>query len=68
MKITNWLKYTKVYFVLSAIVIVAGIYAITSWGFPLGLDFTGGAVIDYKIPNPEKKAELETKFKEANIS
>ncbi len=63
----NWLKYNKVYFAISAIVISAGVYAMSAWGLPLGLDFTGGAVIDYKITNPEQKEQLETKFKEANI-
>lgn len=62
----NWLKYTKVYFAVSAIVIVAGLYAIFNWGLPLGLDFTGGAVIDYRLDSSKKEA-LEKKFSEVNI-
>jgi preprotein translocase subunit SecF len=66
-KQTNWLKYTKVYFLASAIFIVAGVFAILSWGLPLGLDFTGGAVIDYRVEDNAKIDEIKQKFEEHDI-
>jgi preprotein translocase subunit SecF len=66
-KQTNWLKYTKVYFLVSAIFIVAGVFAILSWGLPLGLDFTGGAVIDYRVEDNARIDEIKQKFEEHEI-
>lgn len=67
MKNVNWLKYTKLYFGVSAVFIAAGVYSILSWGLPLGLDFTGGAAIEYKVGSAEEKDALEAKFSEAGI-
>lgn len=62
----NWFKYKNVYFAISALAVASGLYAVFSWGLPLGLDFTGGAVIEYKLDSSKKEA-LEKKFAEANI-
>lgn len=45
----NWIKYTKIYFTFSFLVIVFSIYALTVWGLKLGVDFTGGSQIEYKF-------------------
>jgi len=63
----NWLRYTKLYFVISFIFLVSGVYAIFSWGLPLGLDFVGGAIVDYKIQNGEQIDSLKDKFEEIKI-
>lgn len=65
-RLINWLKYSKVYFLISGVFIFLGIYAILSWGLPLGLDFTGGAVIDYKLDS-SKIDELKQKFEDQGI-
>ncbi|QQS38876.1 protein translocase subunit SecF [Candidatus Woesebacteria bacterium] len=44
----NWLKYKYVYLSLSLGVIVFCIFALVSWKLKLGLDFTGGTLIEYK--------------------
>lgn len=51
----NWMKYRFIYFSLSAIVIVVGIVSILTWGFKVGIDFTGGVVAEYKFENGESK-------------
>lgn len=63
----NWLRFSKVYFLISALFILSGAFAVFSWGLPLGLDFTGGAVIDYKVDNEEKVEELKNNFAEKEI-
>lgn len=57
------MKYRLVYLLISAIVIGAGIFSVSKWGFNVGLDFTGGSVLEYKLPNGGTKI-----FKETNIS
>ena len=66
-KIINWIKYSKVYFVISATFLGIGLFSVLKWGLPLGLDFTGGAVIDYKIDDTSKIDQLRQKFDENQI-
>jgi len=45
----DWLKYKKIYFLISGIVIGLGIYSLLSWGLRLGLDFRGGTILEYRF-------------------
>lgn len=49
------MRYRLLYFLISAIVIGAGIYSYFSWGFKIGIDFTGGIVAEYGFPNGETR-------------
>ncbi|MFI5241031.1 MAG: protein translocase subunit SecF [Microgenomates group bacterium] len=51
----NWMKYRTLYFVISAIFIGVGIFSMITWGFKIGIDFTGGVVAEYKFSNGENK-------------
>jgi preprotein translocase subunit SecF len=48
----NFLKYRWLYFLISAIVIVSGLFSIAKWGFRYSIDFTGGTNIDYQFNKP----------------
>src|SRR5690606_9144380 len=63
----NWVKYTKIYLLISALVIGSGMISIIQFGIPLGLDFTGGAVVDYKVDDEAKIEEIKNKFEEKGI-
>lgn len=45
----NFLRLTKLYFLISAIVIGIGIYTLVTQGLKLSIDFTGGSVIGYRV-------------------
>lgn len=55
----NWMKYRVLYFAISAIVLLAGIFAVGSWGLPLGIDFTGGVEIEYRVNGVSKVVKLK---------
>ncbi len=55
----NWMKYKFLYFMISAVFLTAGIFSLFKWGFNLGIDFTGGLVAEYQLPNGEIK-EIKT--------
>jgi len=43
------IKFRKIYYVLSAVIIGAALLAVFGWGIRFGLDFTGGSSIDYSF-------------------
>lgn len=45
----DWMKFRKVYLGISAFFIVIGVVSIIKWGFRIGIDFTGGTVIEYRL-------------------
>ena len=65
----NWMKFRIVYFLISALVIGAGIFSYFKWGLTLGVDFKGGAIVEYRVKNEfsEEEAikEIET-FSDVN--
>jgi len=45
----NWLKYKKLYFLISAIFLLPGIYGLIRFGLRPAIDFTGGALLELKF-------------------
>lgn len=55
----NFLKYKFIYFGISLVVILTGLFFIFKFGLPLSIDFTGGTKISYKENG--KVVNLKTK-------
>lgn len=53
----EWMKYKAIYFVISGILLSVGIFSLFRWGLKLGIDFTGGVVVEYQLENGEVKSE-----------
>lgn len=45
----NLMKYKLLYFIFSMLIILPGLYYLISSGLRLGIDFTGGALLEYKF-------------------
>ena len=54
-------RHYLIYFVISAVFLVPGIFALFSWGLKPGIDFTGGALIEIKF----EKSPVEFNLKSA---
>lgn len=52
----NLIKYRNWFFVLSLVIIIPGIIALTIWGLKLGIDFAGGTLWEMKF----EKGQIET--------
>lgn len=61
----DWLKYKKIYFAVSGLLIVVGVFGLLTWGLKLGVDFRGGTIIEYKF---EKDISTEEATKEIEDS
>ena len=59
----NLIKHTKIYLILSLLVLVPGIASLLANGLNLAIDFTGGSVFKYKFAGVvENKEETQSKI------
>jgi preprotein translocase subunit SecF len=52
----NIIKYRYLYFAISLLIIVPGIIALIIWGLPLGIDFTGGSLLEVQFASGQPPA------------
>jgi preprotein translocase subunit SecF len=64
----NLIKYRYWYFAISLLVIIPGVLALIFWGLPLGIDFTGGSLLEvqFKSGSPPTIAQVDTIY--SNLS
>lgn len=55
------------FFILSVIMILPGIFSLAVYRLNLGVDFTGGALIEYQFEKPVDKNAVKEGFNEKNI-
>lgn len=55
----NFLKLTKLYFLISVCVIGFGMYTLATQGLKLSIDFTGGSVLEYQVTKPMSVKDLQ---------
>lgn len=60
MKKFSIVKHAKIFFSLTAIVLIVGIVSMLTRGFNLGIDFTGGSIIDLKFAQPVSTSQVRT--------
>jgi preprotein translocase subunit SecF len=62
----NIVKRRYLYFAISLIVILPGIFALLAWGLPAGIDFSGGSLLEIRfnspLPETDKVLEILTGF------
>ena len=60
----NLIKYRYLYFAISLAVIIPGLLALIFWKLPLGIDFTGGSLLElqFKSGNPPTVAQVVTLY------
>lgn len=57
----------KVWYILSVLVIIFGIISMVTRGFNLGIDFTGGTIMDLKFSQPVTVIEVRDVLKKYNL-
>jgi len=64
------MKYYWVYFVISGLVIIPGLYSLINYGLKLSIDFTGGTLLEFQLsenPNQYNQFQLEQQLNELGI-
>lgn len=60
-------KYNKLWFLISALLIIPGIIAMSIWGLNLGIDFKGGTVTEVKFTKQVDKTTIEDSLKSLKL-
>jgi len=63
----NFTRYTKLYFLFSAIVISFGMFTLFSKGFNLSIDFTGGSMTEYSFDKDTSTDAIQKVFDKNKI-
>ena len=56
----DFLKYRKVYYTLFASLLVVGIICFFTRGFNMGIDFTGGTMVQVKFEQPVDMGQVRS--------
>ena len=56
------------YFSFSALIIIPGIISLFFWGLNLGIDFTGGTLLEYEFKQEVSKEAIENTLKEKGVT
>lgn len=66
MKKINWMRFKWLYFLISALVIIPGVYSLIRWRLKPSIDFTGGTLLEVKNEKlVEEDFEKDEAIKEA---
>ena len=63
----NFIKLRHVFFAISGIVVLAGIVSLSVKGINLGLDFTGGTLMQVKFDKPVEIGALRSALDAAKV-
>lgn len=55
----KFLKYWKIYLIVSGSVILFGFFSIIKWGYIYSIDFIGGTNLEYKLSSPTNSERIE---------
>ncbi|MCS7091752.1 MAG: protein translocase subunit SecF [Patescibacteria group bacterium] len=64
----NWLSYCKFYLIISLFFIISGLVGVFLWGLPLGIDFKGGVIAEYKFESSVKTDFLIVELSNKGVS
>lgn len=64
----NWMKYRLVYLLISALVIGVGVFGLVKWGLSFGVDFKGGAILEYALSRDISTEEATKAIETSGVS
>ncbi len=63
----DWMKYRKVYLLVSSFLIAIGIFGLFKWGLTPGIDFRGGTIAEYSFPQEISTENIIKKLEDEGI-
>lgn len=63
----NWMKFRRLYLLISLAVIGIGVFSLLKWGLNLGVDFKGGTLIEYRFEKSTSSEELSAEVEKLSV-
>ena len=63
----DWMKYRKIYFAFSGVLLALCFYGIATYGLKMGVDFKGGSLIEYKFEGEIVEEDIVTGLNESGF-
>jgi len=63
----RWMHYRLLYAAISGIVIAAGIFSLFKWGLNIGIDFKGGAILEYRFAKQVSEDQISSIVKNTGV-
>lgn len=64
----NIVKHRKIWYLISAVLIIPGIVALSLWGLKFGIDFKGGTLAEYRFTKNTSVEQVKDSLKDLNLS
>lgn len=64
----DFLKYKWLYFLISSVVIIAGMFSVIKYGYRFSIDFSGGSVLEYKFKSKINQNKINSVFESEKIN
>lgn len=56
-------QHRKIFYIITALLVVFSIFSVSYWGLNFGIDFKGGAIVEVEYQNRPSKESIETSIK-----
>lgn len=63
----NWMKYRRLYFVISSTLIAISVFSLVKWGLNLGVEFKGGVAVEYSLQKQIDTDVVQDKLAESGL-
>ena len=63
----NFLRYSKIYYIFSCLLISAAIFLVFTFGLKFGIDFLGGSILEFDFANRPENKTIQEKLNEFNL-
>ena len=63
----NFLKYKKIYYILSALLVLVAIFSLLFFGLNFGIDFLGGSILEADFEARPANTVIQEKLKDLNL-
>lgn len=63
----NFTKYRKIYYAISVLLVAASIFSVFYFGLKMGIEFTGGSLLELKFSQPLSNQTIQEKLASLNL-
>lgn len=63
----DWMRYRWLYLLISATIIISGLFSLVKWGLQISVEFRGGTLVEYKLEKDIGPDKIEASIKQLGV-